>query len=88
MLRCVNDINRSIYAFELTDPPEPWVENDTPPASDRSVDPSQSGASGTVPSNTSTEETCTICLEENDVDLKKHCENNCKLVICDPCIEV
>ncbi|XP_031783656.1 uncharacterized protein LOC100115425 isoform X2 [Nasonia vitripennis] len=87
LLRCVNDINRSIYAFELTDPPESWVENDTPPASDRSVDPSQSGASGTVPSNTSTEETCTICLEENDGDLKKHCENNCKLVICDPCIE-
>ncbi|XP_011499949.1 PREDICTED: uncharacterized protein LOC105363848 [Ceratosolen solmsi marchali] len=44
LLRNVIDINRSIYAFELMDPPKPWIENE-PPISDRVIDPSQNNVS-------------------------------------------
>lgn len=100
MLRFINDSIRSIYAFELTDPPEPWVEPDTAIPSTSSSSSGCSSGSCTdqpmesSPSSTSlsmgsiAEEICTICLEENDGDLKKHNETNCKLIMCDSCIEV
>ncbi|XP_014209572.1 ubiquitin carboxyl-terminal hydrolase 11 isoform X2 [Copidosoma floridanum] len=84
-LRCVDDTNRQIYAFELMDPPEPWVDSDDPAIVPS--EPGQSSSISAVPSNRASEETCIICLEENDGDFKKHCENNCTLVMCDTCIE-
>ncbi|XP_058798779.1 ubiquitin carboxyl-terminal hydrolase 4-like isoform X2 [Phymastichus coffea] len=98
MLKFVNDSTRLIYAFELKDPPEPWVESDTAiPSTSSSSGCSSSNSTDqpieNSPSSTSLsvgsapDEPCTICLEENDGDLKRHSENNCKLLMCDPCIE-
>jgi hypothetical protein len=79
------------------DPPEPWVETDAP-TSDRLIDPSQNGVSDRLIEssqnnlsdmasiNSSSENTCVICLEKNDP--KKHCEKCCEFLICDNCIEV
>ncbi|XP_008555199.1 uncharacterized protein LOC103576663 [Microplitis demolitor] len=83
MLRCINDTSRSIYAFELTDPPDAYTS--TPEGSaDRvtETEPCQNGTS-------SGEEIgpCTICLEELDGDLKRHSGDNCTVVMCEPCIE-
>ncbi|XP_074103922.1 uncharacterized protein LOC141530617 isoform X2 [Cotesia typhae] len=83
MLRCVNDTNRSIYAFELMDPPDAYTS--TPEGNtDRVIEtePCQNGTS-------SGEEIgpCTICLEELDGDLKRHSGDNCTVVMCEPCIE-
>ncbi|KAJ8674778.1 hypothetical protein QAD02_010564 [Eretmocerus hayati] len=91
-LRYVNDTVRSIYAFELMEPPEAWVESDAVVCgSGLMLDPNQNEIAGSSSSAengiSSSEEICTICLEDNDGDLKKHCESNCKLVMCDPCIE-
>lgn len=83
-LRHVNDTNRLIYAFELTEPPDACTS--TPDGGgDRLSDPElcQNG--------TNVDEVigqCTICLEELDGDLKRHDENNCQFIICDACIEV
>ncbi|XP_012285087.1 uncharacterized protein LOC105702247 isoform X2 [Orussus abietinus] len=83
LLRYVDDTNRSIYAFELMEPPDPYTSI-SDGGGDRvpETEPCQNG--------TSTGEEigpCTICLEELDGDLKKHGGNNCNFIMCDPCIE-
>lgn len=87
MLKYVNAMNRSIYAFELTDPPDGHSTSTTVAdgGGDRIAD-SESCQNGT----TSNEEvgTCLICLEECDGELKKHSENKCNFIACDPCVEV
>ncbi|XP_043480258.1 uncharacterized protein LOC122509966 isoform X1 [Leptopilina heterotoma] len=86
MLKYVNAMNRSIYAFELTDPPDGHSTSTSIPdgGGDRVID-SEFCQNGT----TSNEEvgTCLICLEECDGELKKHSENNCNFIMCDPCVE-
>ncbi|XP_043287168.1 uncharacterized protein [Venturia canescens] len=83
LLRYVNDTNRSIYAFELSDPPEAYTSI-TDGGGDRvtETEPCLNGAS-------TGEEIgpCTICLEELDGDLKRHRGNSCNFIMCDPCIE-
>ena len=85
MLKHVNTKNRSIYAFELMDPPDAHTSV-TDGGGDRvtEADSCQNGA-------TCGEEVglCMICLEECDGELKKHNGvNKCSLVMCDPCVEV
>ncbi|KAG5336376.1 UBP4 hydrolase, partial [Acromyrmex charruanus] len=82
LLRHVNDTNRSIYAFELTEPPDAYTSvsdggGDRPTEMDSCQRCTISGEE--VP--------CMICLEELDGDLKRHSGNNCNFIMCDPCIE-
>ncbi|KAK2581563.1 hypothetical protein KPH14_005214 [Odynerus spinipes] len=82
LLRHVNDTNRSIYAFELTDPPDAYTSvSDS--GGDRLTE-TETCQSGTI-SNEAVH--CIICLDESDVDLKKHGGNGCTFIICDTCIE-
>lgn len=87
MLKYVNAMNRSIYAFELTDPPDGHSTSTAIPdgGGDRVID-----SEFCKNSTTNSEEvgTCLICLEECDGELKKHSENNCNFIMCDPCVEV
>ncbi|XP_011695876.1 PREDICTED: ubiquitin carboxyl-terminal hydrolase 6-like isoform X2 [Wasmannia auropunctata] len=85
LLRHVNDTNRSIYAFELTEPPDAYT--------------SVSDGGGDRPTEVDSCQRCTItgeevpcmvcmiCLEELDGDLKRHSGNSCNFIMCDPCIE-
>ncbi|XP_046608674.1 uncharacterized protein LOC124299491 isoform X2 [Neodiprion virginianus] len=83
LLKYVNDTNRSIYAFELSDPPSAYI--------------SVSDGGGDCVTETETCHTgsgvseeigpCTICLEELDGDLKKHGGSGCNFIMCDLCIE-
>ncbi|XP_033335346.2 uncharacterized protein LOC117225727 [Megalopta genalis] len=82
LLRHINDTNRSIYAFELTEPPDAYTS--VPDGGgDRVVDADVCQKS-TI---TGDEVPCTICLEELDGDLKRHSGNTCNFVMCDVCIE-
>ncbi|XP_046829167.1 uncharacterized protein LOC124428759 isoform X1 [Vespa crabro] len=82
LLRHVNDTNRSIYAFELTDPPDACTTiSDS--GGDRLTE-AESCQRSTVANEAIH---CTICFDESDVDMRKHGENNCTFVICDTCIE-
>lgn len=80
----MNDTCRSIYAFELSDPPSAYTS-----ASDGGGDrvtETETCCAG----NGSGDEIgpCMICLEELDGDLKKHGGSGCSFIMCDPCIEV
>lgn len=83
MLKYVNAANRSIYAFELTDPPDAQTSNPDD-GGDRANE------AETCQNATCGEENgqCTICLEECDGELKKHGGNNCNFIMCVPCSEV
>ncbi|XP_015120377.1 uncharacterized protein LOC107043396 isoform X1 [Diachasma alloeum] len=83
LLRHVKDVSRSIYAFELMDPPDVYIPTNEG-GSDRltETEPCQNVAN--------TEEEigpCTICLEELDGDLMKHGGNSCSFIMCETCIE-
>ncbi|KAL7302856.1 hypothetical protein TKK_0004088 [Trichogramma kaykai] len=100
LLRKVDDTNRSIYAFELSSPPQPWGINGSSseyhwssvsnsfellskPGTSNGISPSKS----VNPNDAIAEDVCTICLDENNDDLKKHTNEACTLIICDSCIE-
>lgn len=99
MLRQINVSNRSIYAFELVDHPDPnTIANELNDNAERlpAADSSQ-----IVSSTTDENHLCMICYEEIDTNvdeanknktrvryLKKHSENNCNLRMCNTCIEV
>ena len=83
MLKYVNATNRSIYAFELTDPPD--AHTSIPDGGGDRITEAETCQN----SVTSGEEVvCTICLEECDGELKKHGGNDCNFIMCDPCAEV
>ncbi|XP_066586178.1 ubiquitin carboxyl-terminal hydrolase 4-like isoform X2 [Prorops nasuta] len=82
LLRYVNDTNRSIYAFELTDPPDAYTSVPDG-AGDRLTE-----AGACQGDTTSGEEVqCMICLEELDGELNKHSGTSCSFIICNNCIE-
>ncbi|XP_012144465.1 uncharacterized protein LOC100877443 isoform X4 [Megachile rotundata] len=82
LLRHINDTNRSIYAFELTEPPDAYTS--VPDGGgDRVMETDNSQKCTT----TGEEIPCMICLEELDGDLKRHSGNSCNFVMCDTCIE-
>ena len=84
LLRFVNDTNRSIYAFELSDPPDAFTSFPDG-GNDRvaETEPCQNGI------NTGEEiGPCTICLDDLDADLKRHSGNSCNFIACDSCLEV
>lgn len=83
LLRHINDTNRSIYAFELTEPPDAYTS--VPDGGGDRVMDADTCQKCTV---TGEEISCTICLEELDGDLKRHSGNGCNFGMCDPCIEV
>lgn len=83
LLRHINDTNRSIYAFELTEPPDAYTS-----VSDGGGDRIAEADSCQKCTVMGEEIPCTICLEELDGDLKKHSGNSCNFVMCDTCIEV
>lgn len=83
LLRHVNDTNRSIYAFELTEPPDAYTS-----VSDGGGDRPTEMDSCQRCTITGEEVPCMICLEELDGDLKRHSGNSCNFIMCDPCIEV
>ncbi|XP_034941167.1 ubiquitin carboxyl-terminal hydrolase 10-like isoform X2 [Chelonus insularis] len=83
LLKCINDTNRSIYAFELTDPPNVSIS-----ISENNGD--QTSESEICQNGTTTSDDigpCPICLEETDGDLKKHSNDMCSFIMCEPCIE-
>ncbi|KAM0731930.1 Ubiquitin carboxyl-terminal hydrolase 32 [Formica fusca] len=82
LLRHINDTNRSIYAFELTEPPDAYTS-----VSDGGGDRPMEMDSSQKCTITGEEVPCMICLEELDGDLKRHSGNSCNFIICDPCIE-
>ncbi|XP_018369641.1 PREDICTED: uncharacterized protein LOC108765425 isoform X1 [Trachymyrmex cornetzi] len=82
LLRHVNDTNRSIYAFELTEPPDAYTS-----VSDGGGDRPTEVDSCQRCTITGEEVPCMICLEELDGDLKRHSGNSCNFIMCDPCIE-
>ncbi|XP_072753557.1 uncharacterized protein [Anoplolepis gracilipes] len=82
LLRHINDTNRSIYAFELTEPPDAYTS-----VSDGGGDRPLEMDSSQKCTITGEEVPCMICLEELDGDLKRHSGNNCNFIMCDPCIE-
>nr|XP_012225598.1 PREDICTED: uncharacterized protein LOC105674073 isoform X2 [Linepithema humile] len=82
LLRHVNDTNRSIYAFELTEPPDAYTS-----VSDGGGDRPAETDSCQRCTITGEEVPCMICLEELDGDLKRHSGNSCNFIMCDPCIE-
>nr|XP_050864838.1 uncharacterized protein LOC127070644 isoform X2 [Vespula vulgaris] len=82
LLRHVNDTNRSIYAFELTDPPDACTT-----VSDSGGDRLTEAESCQRSTVVNEAIHCTICLDDSNSDLKKHGENNCTFIICDACIE-
>lgn len=84
LLKYVNDTTRSIYAFELSDPPNAYTSV-SDGGGDRvtETEPCRTGNS-----NGDEIGPCTICLEELDGDLKKHGGNGCNFIMCDQCIEV
>lgn len=83
-MRHVNDTNRSIYAFELTDPPDACTTTVSDSGGDRLTE--AESCQRTTVANEAIH--CTICFDESDVDMRKHGENNCTFIICDTCIEV
>ncbi|XP_043249168.1 uncharacterized protein LOC122395562 isoform X1 [Colletes gigas] len=82
LLRHINDTNRSIYAFELTEPPDAYTS--VPDGGGDRVMDADTCQKCTV---TGEEVPCTICLEELDGDLKRHSEKSCNFAMCDTCIE-
>ncbi|XP_044004424.1 uncharacterized protein LOC122849710 [Aphidius gifuensis] len=84
-LRHVDDTNRTIYAFELPEPPaESTTTTPDATSNDRLTD------TDLTKNNTNDYVEigpCIVCLEELDGDLSRHDENNCKFVVCDNCIE-
>ncbi|KAF7990988.1 hypothetical protein HCN44_000793 [Aphidius gifuensis] len=85
LLRHVDDTNRTIYAFELTEPPaESTTTTPDATSNDRLTDTdlTQNNTNDYVEIGP-----CIICLEELDGDLSRHDENNCKFVVCDNCVE-
>lgn len=83
LLRHINDTNRSIYAFELTEPPDAYTS--VPDGGGDRVMEIDACQKSEI---TGDEVPCTICLEELDKDLKRHTGNICNFVMCDNCIEV
>lgn len=79
----MNDTNRSIYAFELTEPPDAYASI-SDGGGDRATD-TDACERCTI---TGEETPCMICLEELDGDLKRHGRNGCNFIMCDSCIEV
>ncbi|XP_033226020.1 uncharacterized protein LOC117178702 [Belonocnema kinseyi] len=82
MLKYVNAANRSIYAFELADPPDDHtaIPDDV---GDRANE-AQTSYNATCGEEIGQ---CTICLEEYNGELKKHGGSNCNFIICDSCSE-
>ncbi|KAK0164083.1 hypothetical protein PV328_002749 [Microctonus aethiopoides] len=82
-LRHANDTIRSIYAFELTDPPDAYTSTSECGNDALSeAEPCQNGMS-----NSEEITSCAICLDEVDVVLKKHDGNNCNFTMCEVCLE-
>lgn len=79
----MNDTNRSIYAFELTEPPDAYTT-----VSDGGGERAMETEACQRCTVTGEEVPCMICLEELDGDLKRHSGNSCNFIMCDPCIEV
>ncbi|KAK0097581.1 hypothetical protein PV326_000949 [Microctonus aethiopoides] len=78
-LRHANDTIRSIYAFELTDPPDAYTSTSECGNDALSeAEPCQNGMS-----NSEEITSCAICLDEVDVVLKKHDGNNCNFTMCE-----
>lgn len=82
-MRHVNDTNRSIYAFELMEPPDAYTT--VPDGGAERAMETDACQRCTI---TGEEVPCMICLEELDGDLKRHSGNSCNFIMCDPCIEV
>lgn len=83
LLRHINDTNRSIYAFELTEPPDAYTS--VPDGGGDRVMDANTCQTCTI---TREEVPCTICLEDLDGDLKRHSAKSCNFAMCDTCIEV
>ncbi|XP_012252717.2 uncharacterized protein LOC105684145 isoform X2 [Athalia rosae] len=83
LLKYVNDTNRSIYAFELSDPPSAYTSTSNG-SGDRVTEMEPCRTGNGVSDDVGL---CMICLEELDGDLKKHDGSGCNFIMCDPCIE-
>ncbi|XP_026689143.1 uncharacterized protein LOC103524244, partial [Diaphorina citri] len=74
LVRYVNDLNRKVYAFELSPPVSEVMSEDTD-ATNMDLD---------VTSNSVQSLKCTICLDEKETNIKKHID--CSFSLCDDCV--
>ncbi|KAI5711727.1 hypothetical protein M8J75_002717 [Diaphorina citri] len=74
LVRYVNDLNRKVYAFELSPPVSEVMSEDTD-VTNMDLD---------VTSNSVQSLKCTICLDEKETNIKKHID--CSFSLCDDCV--